>query len=147
MPEAAGANNTVTWLESLGRRAKATRLGLSLRLAAMAALSSAAVSAVAAGSGAAGFTAASGRLNLEGLQKNKYRAIWWDTAAGKQLDSSEVVVESTKQDVEIATPPITRDVALYVVRAGIRTASTKSKRDKQSVKPASLTTGSTTAAP
>ncbi len=100
-----------------------------------------------AGSGAAGFTAASGRLNLEGLQKNKYRAIWWDTAAGKQLDSSEVVVESTKQDVEIATPPITRDVALYVVRAGIRTASTKSKRDKQSVKPASLTTGSTTAAP
>jgi hypothetical protein len=63
-------------------------------------------------------TPATGRLSLTGLQKGRYRATWWDTRAGRALDSTDLAVADAKTGVALNTPPVTRDVALYVVRAG-----------------------------
>jgi len=63
-------------------------------------------------------TGVSGQVKLVGLQTGKYRATWWDTYAGKSLDATDVSVTNAKEGVALATPPVVRDVALYVVRAG-----------------------------
>ncbi|HLJ56960.1 MAG TPA: DUF5060 domain-containing protein [Chthonomonadaceae bacterium] len=62
-------------------------------------------------------TPASGRIVLTGLQPGKYRATWWDTREGKSIDASEMNVTKDKESPTVATPPIERDVALYVTRA------------------------------
>ncbi len=63
-------------------------------------------------------TGISGRVLLTGLQAGKYRATWWDTYAGRSLDATDVSVTSAKEGLTLATPPVVRDIALYVVRAG-----------------------------
>jgi hypothetical protein len=62
-------------------------------------------------------TPASGRIVLTGLQPGKYRATWWDTREGKSIDASEMNVTKDKESPTVATPPIERDVALYVTKA------------------------------
>ncbi len=57
-------------------------------------------------------------MKLPGLQKGKYRANWWDTTAGKTLDSSDIEVKGGKDDIVLTMPPITRDAALYIIKAG-----------------------------
>jgi hypothetical protein len=72
-------------------------------------------------------TGISGRVQLIGLQNGKYRATWWDTYAGKALDTMDVSVANAKDGVTLSTPPVGRDVALYVVRAGTPPAGRKGK--------------------
>lgn len=60
----------------------------------------------------------SGQVKLVGLQNGKYRATWWDTYAGKALDTTDVTVTNAKEGLSLATPPVVRDVALYIVKAG-----------------------------
>ncbi len=62
-------------------------------------------------------TPASGRILLTGLQSGKYRATWWDTREGRSIDASDINVTKDKESPTVATPPIERDVALYVTRA------------------------------
>lgn len=56
---------------------------------------------------------AAGQLRLSGLKAGRYRATWWDTLAGKALQSSEIFVGD--QAPVLNTPAIARDVALFVV--------------------------------
>ena len=70
-------------------------------------------------------TPASGRITLTGLQAGKYQAIWWDTHNGKSLDSAELTVANAKDSASLSTPPVLRDVALYVVKAGTAPGKTK----------------------
>ena len=60
----------------------------------------------------------SGRLTLTGLKSGKYRATWWDTETGKAGTGDDLTVGKDKSGVTLTTPPITRDAALYIVRAG-----------------------------
>jgi hypothetical protein len=90
----------------------------------------------------------SGKLHLTGLQAGKYRATWWDTYAGKSLDETEVSVTNVKEGIALATPPIVRDVALYVVRAGTpppggRKLKIKSAQTAAPVGAPSVTSGAT----
>ena len=77
-------------------------------------------------------TGISGQVKLIGLQTGKYRATWWDTYAGKSLDATDVSVTSVKEGVTLATPPVVRDVALYVVRAGTPPAGGRKPKGKAS---------------
>jgi Domain of unknown function (DUF5060) len=81
---------------------------------------------------------AAGSAKITGLQKGKYRATWWDTATGKALDSTEIESAGIKSDVTLATPPITTDAALYIVKAGTPAATAKVKGGKGRVSKASL---------
>ncbi len=75
----------------------------------------------------------SGHVQLAGLQAGRYRATWWDTYAGKSLDETDVSIANVKDGLSLATPPITRDVALYVVKAGTPPpGSNRGKRGKAS---------------
>lgn len=58
-----------------------------------------------------------GRVVLSGLKPGRYRATWWDTRGGKSIDASDLTVAKEKENVALSTPPITRDVALYVMKA------------------------------
>ncbi len=60
-----------------------------------------------------------GKMTLTGLKPGKYRAVWWDTEAGKEKTSEEVTVGRDKSGLTLTTPPITRDAALFVVRSGV----------------------------
>lgn len=62
--------------------------------------------------------AASGTLSLPGLQPGKYRATWWDTEQGVSLSTADLEVKAAKVAATISTPPVTRDVALYIIKAG-----------------------------
>ncbi len=64
----------------------------------------------------ANLSPASGRMLLAGLQPGRYRATWWDTREGKSIDATDLVVSKDKESATLATPPITRDVALYVMK-------------------------------
>ncbi len=77
-------------------------------------------------------TGISGRVQLTGLQAGKYRATWWDTYAGKSLDATDVSVTNAKEGVALATPPVVRDVALYVVRAGTPPSGGRKAKGKSS---------------
>jgi hypothetical protein len=77
-------------------------------------------------------TPATGSIKLSGLQKGKYRATWWDAHAGRILDSSDVELANNKDEVTLSTPPLTRDVALYINKAGAEKAKVaKSKGNKR----------------
>ena len=75
---------------------------------------------------------ASGRILLDGLQPGKYRATWWDTREGRSLDVVDLTVSKDKESATLATPPILRDVALYVAKAG--TPDKKGKGGKSKTK-------------
>ena len=79
---------------------------------------------------------ATGRINLEGLKPGRYRATWWDTREGKSLTTSDLTVSKSPESATLATPPISRDVALYVVKAG--TPDKKSKTGKSKKASASI---------
>ena len=82
-------------------------------------------------------TPASGRILLTGLQPGRYRATWWDTREGRSIDVSDMTISKDKESATLATPPISRDVALYVARA--TTPKEKTARAKKSSKgPASI---------
>ncbi len=87
-------------------------------------------------------TGISGQLQLTGLQAGKYRATWWDTYAGKSLDATDLSVTSAKEAVALATPPIVRDVALYVVRAGTPPPGSSRGRKGKATKGAVTTSAS-----
>lgn len=99
---------------------------------------------------------ATGRLRLVGMKPGKYRATWWDTREGKSLDATEVTVgkekENGKESKEskesrdkaaekepfalLTTPPIVRDVALYITRAeAVPNDTAKAKNDKKEKSP------------
>jgi hypothetical protein len=85
----------------------------------------------------ANLTGASGRILLTGLQSGRYRATWWDTREGKSLDATDITVSKDKESATLATPPVTRDVALYVAKA--TTPKEKVAKGKKSTKgPASI---------
>jgi hypothetical protein len=101
-------------------------------------------------------SSATGRLTLPGIQPGRYRATWWDTHAGKSLDATDLTVANAKEGASLSTPPITRDVALYIVKAGTPPATTaKNKKEKKGANsayaapyaPATSTTGATSSAP
>jgi hypothetical protein len=52
------------------------------------------------------------RLIFRGLRDGSYRALWYDTWAGKPGQAEEVRVEGGR--LELATPPFKRDIALIV---------------------------------
>jgi hypothetical protein len=78
-------------------------------------------------------TPCTGTLKVTGLQKGKYKVTWWDTSAGKSLDSTEVESTGIKEEVAVTTPPISTDAALYIVKAGAPAASNKAKNTRAKV--------------
>ncbi len=78
-----------------------------------------------------GLSAVTGRLSLPGLQKGRYEATWWDTHSGKSLDATELTVNGDKEAAMLTTPPVTRDVALYVVKAGTKPTSVGTSGDRK----------------
>ena len=79
-----------------------------------------------------------GTAKVTGLQKGKYRATWWDTGTGKNIDSSDVESAGVKTEIAVATPPITTDAALYIVKSGTPATSVKVKSGKGRVSKANL---------
>ncbi len=77
-------------------------------------------------------TPATGLLKLPGLQKGKYRVIWWDTAAGKTLDSSDLDVKNMKDEIALTIPPISRDTAMYIIKAGTEKAKLAKNKGRAS---------------
>ena len=65
---------------------------------------------------------------LTGLQPGKYRYTWWDTNAGKSLSADDIAIDKGKESVEVMTPPVKFDVALYVTKAGTPPARLKTAR-------------------
>jgi hypothetical protein len=65
---------------------------------------------------------ATGKINLQGLKKGKYKALWWNTQEGKSLDTTDFTVENEKQATLLATPPVNRDIALYVTKEGAKSS-------------------------
>ncbi|HEV2474172.1 MAG TPA: hypothetical protein VGS41_15960, partial [Chthonomonadales bacterium] len=61
-----------------------------------------------------------GDLKLVGLSPGSYIATWWNTEAGKSMDSVNLTVGKGAETAELHTPPVVRDIALYVVRSGAR---------------------------
>ncbi len=58
----------------------------------------------------------SGKVTVAGLQAGTFRATWWDTSTGKAI-SEETANSTGREPLSLTTPPVVRDVALYVVRA------------------------------
>ncbi|HEX8236083.1 MAG TPA: DUF5060 domain-containing protein [Abditibacteriaceae bacterium] len=57
---------------------------------------------------------ASGKIAVTGLQAGQYRAEWWDTTAGRVLNTVAVNVTDAAQPVQLDIPPVVRDVALLI---------------------------------
>jgi len=85
-----------------------------------------------ASSGEAGI---GGKVMVAGLQPGSYRAVWWDTYAGKP-DSEETVEADSGAPLTLTTPAIARDAAVYLTRIGAKAARTtappKKDKDKKS---------------
>ena len=77
---------------------------------------------------AKGAETVTGKLTLTGLQSGRYRATWWDTYEGKSLDATDITVG--KAPFTIETPPVARDLALYVTLAGTPKQTGKRKGSK-----------------
>lgn len=60
---------------------------------------------------------ATGKILVTGLQPGKYRYTWWDTYAGKALTAEDVSVDKAKDGLQLPTPPIITDAALYITKA------------------------------
>ena len=92
---------------------------------------------VASEAGAKAVTPATGQIKVAGMSKGKYRATWWDTHEGKSLETADLDLTG-KEEATLNTPPLTRDAALYIVKAGSeKTKTTKTKLDKRRDKNAS----------
>ncbi len=59
---------------------------------------------------------ASGTLVAPGLAEGSYTATWWNTYEGKPLGKAQVEVKAG-QPLRLATPPVARDVAVWITRA------------------------------
>jgi hypothetical protein len=59
---------------------------------------------------------ASGTLTLPVLDVGRYRAAWWDTVAGKEIRSDDIVIWKGATNFDVAIPPIARDMAFFVRR-------------------------------
>lgn len=98
---------------------------------------------------AKGAETVTGKLTLTGLQAGRYRATWWDTYEGKSLDATDITVG--KEPFTLETPPVNRDLALYVTQAGTpkETAKRKGKRPMaaQNAAPASPVSSTPTLSP
>jgi hypothetical protein len=99
-----------------------------------------------------GLSTATGKLSLTGLQKGHYEATWWDTHSGKSLDTAELTVSDDKQAATLVTPPIMRDVALYVAKPGTNPAANadngkKSRRNTEKANSAALSPGASAPPP
>lgn len=92
-------------------------------------------------------TPATGHVSLPGLQKGKYVATWWDTRTGKSIDSSDLAVTNSKEDISVSSPPITRDVALYIVKAGTKPANKALQNGRGRNAPGLLQPGNQTGLP
>lgn len=75
-----------------------------------------------------GLESASGKLLLTGMQAGKYRYTWWDTYDGKALNADDIAIKDAKEGVEVPTPPVKYDVALYVTKAGTPPARIKTAK-------------------
>ncbi len=73
-------------------------------------------------------TPATGKINFMGLKKGKYRVTWWDIANAKSLDTSDLNVDNEKQPQWLSTPPVNRDVALYILKEGVKVSTKKSAK-------------------
>ena len=71
---------------------------------------------------------AQGNLKLVGLAPGKYRATWWDTQNGKSLSTSDVTVTKSETAVELATPPVSYDIAFYLSKERNETKPPKKKK-------------------
>ncbi|MBC7525925.1 MAG: hypothetical protein H7308_00065, partial [Chthonomonadaceae bacterium] len=71
---------------------------------------------------------AQGNLKLVGLAPGKYRATWWDTQGGKSLSTSDVTVTKSETAVELATPPVSHDIAFYLSKERNETKPPKKKK-------------------
>ncbi|MBV9867264.1 MAG: DUF5060 domain-containing protein [Abitibacteriaceae bacterium] len=60
--------------------------------------------------------AANGQLNLTNLIPGYYRATWWDTYSGTQLQTNTINVSKNSQRIFLPTPSVIRDVALALVK-------------------------------
>ncbi len=70
-----------------------------------------------------------GKLTVSGLQAGSYKAAWWDTSAGK-LVSDEPITVSGASPLTLTVPAVQRDIAVYVNKAGQKTAA-KSRPSKR----------------
>lgn len=59
---------------------------------------------------------ASGTLTLPVLDVGRYRATWWDTLTGKAIRADDIVIWKSAATFDLAIPPVSRDVALFVRR-------------------------------
>lgn len=64
----------------------------------------------------------SGKVTVSGLQAGSYRAVWWDTYAGKAV-SEEAVEVASGAPLALTTPAIARDMAVYLLRTGAKAAA------------------------
>ena len=79
---------------------------------------------------ASGLEAATGKLLLTGMQAGKYRYTWWDTYEGRSISADDIAIKDAKEGVEVPTPPIKYDAALYVTKAGIAPVRLKTVKIK-----------------
>lgn len=72
-----------------------------------------------------GLKPVAGELTLPPLKPARYRATWWNTETGATIDETDIRITSEARAQQISTPPVPRDVALYVVRLSNRPARQK----------------------
>ncbi len=58
----------------------------------------------------------SGELSLTGLRAGNYRAMWFDTTSGQPIRTDALRISSDNATTVLQSPPILRDVALYIAR-------------------------------
>lgn len=63
-----------------------------------------------------------GKVTLAGLQSGSYKVAWWDPQVGKPL-SEEMAEVSGSEPLVLETPPVAKDLAVYVVRTGEKVAA------------------------
>jgi hypothetical protein len=57
----------------------------------------------------------SGTISIPGLNEGTYEVVWWDTHAGKRV-AEELVRVNAATPLNLRTPPIARDLAIWVRR-------------------------------
>ncbi len=64
---------------------------------------------------APGGAATTGRITLPGLASGAYTVTWWDTRTGRAL-STQTVSAAPNKPLVLQTPPVTDDIAAFIVR-------------------------------
>jgi len=70
-----------------------------------------------------------GKLTLAGLQSGSYKVAWWDPGTGKPFPEETVEV-SESEPLVLKTPPVAKELAVYVVRTGAKVAAKASSLKK-----------------